>query len=87
MIGMMAFRMQSYEFARLAARYDGSLSTTARRQGKSAAFGWAQVVGRIELFCHLVARPCRRFQAKHQVFQHAQRHRHSGAPGNLREPT
>src|SRR6267154_2964218 len=87
MIGMTAFRMRSYEFARLAVRHGGNWSTTARRQGKSAAFGRAQVVGRIGVFCHLVAPPCWRFQAKRQAFQHAQRHRHSGALGNLREPT
>src|SRR5260221_13019126 len=55
MIGMTAFRAISHEFACLAVRHDGSGNTTARRQGKSAAFGRAQVVGRIGVFCHLVA--------------------------------
>src|SRR5882762_3315593 len=34
MMGMTAFRMQSYEFERLAVRHGGSWSTTARRQDK-----------------------------------------------------
>jgi hypothetical protein len=81
------FRRLSREFACFTWRHGAGECTTARRQGKSAAFGRAQVVGRIELFCHLTAPPCRRFRAKDQAFQQAQRHRHSGAPGNVGEHT
>jgi hypothetical protein len=87
MMGMTAFRRISREFAYLAVVHGGDRRATARRQGKSAAFGWAQMVGWTEVFCHHVTPPCWRFQPKHQAFQHAQRHRHSGAPGKVREPT
>lgn len=45
------------------------------RQGKSAAFGWAQVVGRVDVFRHFHAPADRRFPSKGERFQRSKRHR------------
>jgi hypothetical protein len=82
-----AFRILSNHFARLAVRHGGGGRATKGRQGKSAAFGRAQVVGWIELFCHHVAPACWRFLGKRQRFQQSLRHRHSDASGNSHERT
>lgn len=50
MMGMTAFRRMSHDFARLAVRHVRGGEPTNGRQGKSAAFGRAQVVGWIEVF-------------------------------------
>jgi len=52
-----------------------SKTTNHGRQGKSAAFGRAQVVGRIEDFDHIQYAPCWRFRRNCQRFQCSERHR------------
>jgi hypothetical protein len=87
MMGMTAFRRMSRDFARLAVRHVRGGEPTNGRQGKSAAFGRAHVVGRIEVFWHHVTPPCWRLRPKHQAFQQTLRHRRSDVSGNNYEQT
>jgi hypothetical protein len=87
MTGLGMVRTISHVGVRLAVRHGGGGQPTARWQGKSAAFGRAHVVGRIEVFGHHVAPPCWRFRPKHQAFQQALRHRGSDASGSNYERT
>jgi len=57
-------------------------NTTNRRQGKSAAFGRAHVVGFVEHFRHFKNRSCWRFARNTQRFQRSQRRRPFLAPGD-----
>jgi hypothetical protein len=87
MMGMTASRRMSHDFARLAVRLVRGGEPTNGRQGKSAAFGRAQVVGWAEVFCHHVAPPCWRLRPKHQAFQQTLRHRRFDVSGNNYERT
>jgi hypothetical protein len=49
--------------------------TNHGRQDKSAAFGPADVVGRVGLFAHLGNATCRRFTPNSQRFQYPERQR------------
>jgi len=57
-------------------------NTTNGRQGKSAAFGRAHVVGFVKYFWHSESWPCWRPVEKHQRFQRSQRRRPFLAPGD-----
>ena len=61
--------------AGLMVRHDQTNRPTNGRQGKSAAFGRAHVVGFVEYFRHFKNWPCWRPARNTQQFQYQERHR------------
>jgi hypothetical protein len=82
MIGFSVFRTVSQSGVCLAGRHGGGGEPTNGWQEKSAASGWAQMVGRMKQFCRPVASSCWRFQSRCQSIQRSDRHRHSDAAEN-----
>jgi hypothetical protein len=84
MTSLSAVRTVSQGGVRLAGRRGSGGRSTDGWQDKSAASGAALTVGRTIQFCGLFALPCRRFRSIRQLFQCADRHRHTdGAENSL----
>jgi hypothetical protein len=82
MTGLRMVRTLSQVGVGFAGRHGNGGEPTDGWQDKSAASGSALMVGRRRQFCRLATLSCRRFKSIRQLFQCADRHRHTDEAEN-----